>query len=183
MECAEFFGFGHIGSRLSACLRMAVLWALLKNRRPPAESSSTRCGKSLSQGMAPRHRGSQAIDFSLWGGAVRCQKRGLGTFSAASEARATLMAFGFQVALGFYGCHATGTRRRYGLAIYAILDVACVEDAGNVGSRAAFRDNVAVGIEVDLSDERLGVRDVADSEKESVDILIPCLAGRQGAEF
>src|SRR5271154_1702172 len=33
------------------------------------------CGKSLSQGMAPRHRGTQVIDLPLWGGAVRCQKK------------------------------------------------------------------------------------------------------------
>jgi hypothetical protein len=32
-------------------------------------------GKSLSQGMAPRHRGTQAIDLLLWGGAMRCRKK------------------------------------------------------------------------------------------------------------
>src|ERR1700722_9624013 len=94
-----------------------------------------------------------------------------------------LVTLGFKVALGFNRCHATSARRRDGLAIYAILDIARVKYADNIGSRAAFRNNVTVGIEVDLSYKRLGVRDVANGEKESVDILIPGPAGCQRAKL
>src|SRR5271170_3245742 len=68
-----------------------------------------------------------------------------------------LVAFGFQKPLHFDGGHASGARRSDRLAIRPVLDVAGVKNARDVGARAAVRDDVAVGIEIDLAGERRGV--------------------------
>ena len=87
------------------------------------------------------------------------------------------MAFGFQEPLRFDGGHASRARGCDGLTINAILDVARVEHTGDIGARASVRNDVAVGIEIDLADERLGVGNVSDGHKEAGDILLPDAAG------
>src|ERR1700733_9193118 len=79
-----------------------------------------------------------------------------------------LVPFGFKKALGFDGGHTSSTRRCDGLSISPVLDVARVKDARHVGPRAAVRDDVAVGIEIDLSDEGRGVRNMAYGYEEAV---------------
>src|SRR5271166_1197585 len=71
------------------------------------------------------------------------------------------------------GGHAPGARRGNRLTVGPVLDVARMKDSGDVGSRPAFRHDVAIWIEVDLPSERLGVGNVADSKKEAADILFP----------
>src|SRR6185436_14491186 len=61
------------------------------------------------------------------------------------------MSFRFEEALGFHGRHATGAGRRNRLPVTAVLHVARVKHAGNIGSRAAFGQNVAVGVRIDLA--------------------------------
>ena len=83
------------------------------------------------------------------------------------------MTFRFEKPLHFDRRHAARARRRDRLAVGAVLHVARVEHAGDIGPRAALREDVAVGIEFDLPDERLGVGNVADGDEESVDVRAP----------
>ena len=53
------------------------------------------------------------------------------------------MAFSFEEALSFYGCHATGPGGGDGLAICSVLDVASVEDALNIGARILGAERTA----------------------------------------
>ncbi len=64
------------------------------------------------------------------------------------------MPFGFQKPLHFDGGHASGARGGNGLPIGPVLDVAGVKNAGDVGARAAMRNNIAVRIQIDLAGER-----------------------------
>src|SRR5438445_13332903 len=82
------------------------------------------------------------------------------------------VAFGFEEALGFHGGHTAGAGGRDGLAVGAILHVACVEYSGDVGPGAAFGKDVAVGVGFNLASENGGVGDVSDSDEESVDLLL-----------
>ena len=68
----------------------------------------------------------------------------------------------FQETLGFDGGFAAGAGSGDGLAVDAVFDVSGVEDAFDAGAGAALSNDVAVGIEVDLPLENLGVGDVAD---------------------
>src|ERR1044072_8981327 len=63
--------------------------------------------------------------------------------------------------------------------LFRSLYVAGMENTGDVGARAAFRKDVALGIRLDLALENGRVRYVADSDKETVDILNPRFAGFQ----
>ena len=51
-----------------------------------------------------------------------------------------------------------------------------MEDAGDIGARAAFREDIAVGVGLDLALENLGVGDMADGQEEAVHFLVPDLA-------
>src|SRR4051812_24603251 len=92
------------------------------------------------------------------------------------------MSFRFEKSFYFDGRHAARAGGRDGLAIGAVLDVARVKDARDVGARAAFGEDVAVGVGFDLPAKNLGVRDVADREEEAVDFLIPYRVGLQVAQ-
>src|SRR5215510_3047367 len=67
------------------------------------------------------------------------------------------MAFRFKKALRFHRRHATGARRCDRLPVGAVLHVARVKDSGDVRFRAAFGQNVAVGVGLDLTLEHCGV--------------------------
>ena len=73
-----------------------------------------------------------------------------------------------QVALGVERAHAARAGRRDGLPVDVILDVADREHAGDVRlGRARLRDQVAVLVVVELVDEELRVRLVADRDEEA----------------
>src|SRR5262249_55180483 len=86
-------------------------------------------------------------------------------------------------ALGFDGGHAAGSRGGDRLAIDTVLDVAGVENALHIRAGSTMGDDVAVGIEVDLTSERLGVGDVTDGDEEAVNILVPSLTGDSVVEL
>src|SRR2546422_1957401 len=92
------------------------------------------------------------------------------------------MAFRFEEALRFHRRHAAGAGRRDRLAIYAILHVARVKYARDIGPGAAFRQNVAVSVGFDLPLENGGVGDVSDGDEKSVHFLFPNRAGQQIAQ-
>lgn len=56
------------------------------------------------------------------------------------------MAFRFEKSFGFNGGHATCARSRNGLPIGAILDVAGMKHARDIGARPTMRDDVPVGV-------------------------------------
>src|SRR5689334_19134703 len=89
------------------------------------------------------------------------------------------MALGFKIPLRFDGGHAAGACGRDGLLIDAVLDVAGVEYAGDVGARASVRNDVALFVEIDLAAERLGVRDMTDGDEETAHVLLPDAVGLQ----
>src|SRR2546430_15359285 len=72
------------------------------------------------------------------------------------------MAFRFEEALRFHRRHTTGARCRDRLAVSAILHIARMKDSGDVRPRAAFGQNVAVGVGLDLTLEYGGVRNMPD---------------------
>src|ERR1700687_3150156 len=92
------------------------------------------------------------------------------------------MAFGFQESLGFHGRHAAGSRGRDGLAVGAILHVSRMEYSGDICSSAAFRQDVTVGVGIDLTLEYRGVGDMSDGDEESVHFLLPNGAGFRVAQ-
>ena len=75
------------------------------------------------------------------------------------------MPFGLKKALRFNRRHAPGPRGRDGLPVGPVLHVARVKHPMDVGSRPAMAHDVAVVVQVDLSLERLGVRNMADGQK------------------
>ncbi len=75
------------------------------------------------------------------------------------------MPFFFQILLHFQRGHAAGTGGGDGLAIAAVLHVSAGKDSGHFGKDVLVRDQVAVGVGVELAFEDLGVRDVADARE------------------
>ncbi len=76
--------------------------------------------------------------------------RGIGTARRGNAGRRDaldheLVSFRFQVTLGFNGRHAARAGGGDGLAVGAVLHVAGMEHARDVGARAAFGKDVAVG--------------------------------------
>src|SRR6266481_1012422 len=85
----------------------------------------------------------------------------------------TLMAFRFEEALRFHRRHATGPGGRDRLPAAAVLHVAGMEDSGDVGPGAAFGQDIAVGVRLDLALEYGGVGNVSDSHEKSFHLLLP----------
>src|SRR5262249_1173887 len=83
------------------------------------------------------------------------------------------VSFRFEKALGFHGRHAAGAGGGDGLSINAILHVTRVKDAGDAGSRATLRDNVAVLIGLGLALEYCRVWYVPIGHKEPTHVLPP----------
>ena len=83
--------------------------------------------------------------------------------TASESARRSQLA---QIPLSFDRGAAAGAGGRDGLAIDMVGDVACGEDAGNVGARAAVKLDAAVIIEFEGAAEDLDVRDVSDGDEE-----------------
>ena len=84
------------------------------------------------------------------------------------------MAEGFEVFFYFEGGHAAGAGGCDGLAVFAVLDVAGAEDAGDdfAGEGAVDvvgGDDVGVFVKIHHALEGLGVGDVADTEKHEGD--------------
>ena len=86
------------------------------------------------------------------------------------------MAFGFEEAFDFDRCHAAGAGSGDGLAVDPVLHVPGMKDAFHVGAGSAVRDDVAIFIEIDLPDERLGIRDMTDRDEEPVHVFAVALA-------
>src|ERR1700676_686893 len=79
----------------------------------------------------------------------------------------------FQEFLHFDGGHATGARRRDGLAIAAILHVAARVNPMHARENIVVSLKIAVGISVELAGEHLRIRLVADAEKQRARGKIP----------
>ena len=80
--------------------------------------------------------------------------------------------------LGVEGRHAAGARRGDRLAVDVVLHVAGREDARDVRlGRAGLRHEVAVLVVVELVDEELRVRVVADRDEERAGLDLLRLAG------
>src|SRR5258708_2381039 len=77
------------------------------------------------------------------------------------------MAFRFKEALRFHRRHAAGAGRRDRLAVGAILHIARMKYSGNVRPRAAFGQNIAVSVGLDLTLEYGCVGDMPDGDEES----------------
>src|ERR1700730_16727644 len=88
-----------------------------------------------------------------------------------------LMSFRLEKFFHLHGGHATRAGSRNGLPVSAVLHVAGMEHAGDVGARAALGGDVAIGVGFDLAFENLGIGDVADGEEKAVDVLMPRLTG------
>src|SRR3954463_5522778 len=74
-----------------------------------------------------------------------------------------------QEALRVEGGHAARSRRRDRLAVGPVLHISCGEHAGDVGlGGARLRDQVAAPVVVELVEEELGVRVVADRDEQPV---------------
>src|SRR5260370_5228632 len=89
------------------------------------------------------------------------------------------MAFRFEEALCCYRRHATGPGGRDRLPVAAVLHIAGVEDSRDVGPRAAFGQDVAVGVGLDLALEYGRVGNVSDGHEKSLHLLLPDRAGLQ----
>ena len=85
----------------------------------------------------------------------------------------------FEQTLGFDCRHAAGAGRRNRLTVDAVLHVARVKNAVDIGSRAPVRDEVAVRIQIELAPKNLGIRDMTDRDKETVHIAQRGFAGHQ----
>src|SRR5579862_2841708 len=93
------------------------------------------------------------------------------------------MAFSFKKAFDFDGCHAAGPGGGNGLPVAAVLDIAGVKDPGDAGACAAFGEDVTIRVELDLPDERSGIRNVPDGDKEAVYVAHPAFAGDDVAQL
>jgi hypothetical protein len=82
------------------------------------------------------------------------------------------VSFRFQKTLRFDSRHAARAGGGDGLAVSSVLHVAGVKYAGDIGARAAFGDDVTLGVGLDLALEDLGIGDVADGQEEAVDFLL-----------
>src|SRR4051794_31562612 len=87
------------------------------------------------------------------------------------------MSFCFEEALNLDRGHATRSGSGDGLPVNSILHVARVEHARYTGAGASIRDHVSIFVEVDLSDKRLCIWNVSNSNKKAIDILIVGLSG------
>ena len=88
-----------------------------------------------------------------------------------------------QVALGVEGAHTARAGGGDGLPVDVILHVADREHAGDVRlGRARLRDQVAVLVVVELVDEELRVRLVADRDEEALRLDLARLAGLDVAQ-
>src|SRR5438094_8434844 len=85
------------------------------------------------------------------------------------QRRARMPFLGGEEALRVERGHTTGAGGGDRLPIGVILHVAGGEDAGHIGlGRAGLRDEIAGFVVVELVDEQLGVRVVADSDEDAV---------------
>ena len=88
----------------------------------------------------------------------------------------------FEVLFDFEGGHAAGASGGDGLAVAAVLDVSAGVNALKLHALAGDKDvvlalDVAVGVEVELALEHLGVGFVADAEEDEADGKRPALVG------
>src|ERR1700761_6241174 len=93
-----------------------------------------------------------------------------------------LAAEGFEILFYFEGGHAAGAGGGDGLAVAAVLDVTAGVDALKLHALAGDEDvvlalDVAIGVEVELAFEHLGVGLVADAEEDEADRERPALVG------
>src|SRR5437016_461789 len=93
------------------------------------------------------------------------------------------MPFCLQKPLHFDCRHAARARGRDRLPIRPILNVPGVKYRLDAGAGPAFGDDVAVGVELNLSNERLSVRNMADCDEKAVYGLFPDLAALQIPQF
>src|SRR5215813_3546266 len=87
------------------------------------------------------------------------------------------VAYFFQVFFDFQGSHATGTGGSNGLAVAAVLHITTGEDPGDFREYILVRDDIAIGISVELAFENLRVGNVADAEKHGARREVPALPG------
>ncbi len=76
---------------------------------------------------------------------------------------------GVEKFLGIERGHAARTGRGDRLAVMVILHIAGGEYARNIGLAAVMRDQVAVFVHVQLAAKHLGIRLVADGDKDAFD--------------
>src|SRR3954449_4298210 len=91
--------------------------------------------------------------------------RGVGTPGGVSRSIMTLVSLRFEQPLSFYCRHAAGACCRNRLPVYAILHVAGVKHARDIRPRAAVREQIAIGVEIQLALKDSGIRDMADSHE------------------
>src|SRR5437868_1892168 len=90
--------------------------------------------------------------------------------------------FRFQEALCINGGHATRSCCSYGLPVRAILHIARMKDARDVRTCSAVVDNVAVGVDIELPNKSVCVRDVPDCNEKTVHFAIVCFSRVQVAQ-
>src|SRR2546430_1981976 len=76
------------------------------------------------------------------------------------------MTFRFQEPLGLHGRHAARSRRRDRLPVRPVLHIARMKDAGNIGAGPTLRQDIAVGVSIDLAFEHRRVRNMADGDEK-----------------
>ncbi len=87
------------------------------------------------------------------------------------------MSFRLQKTLYLDRGHTSRSRRGDRLPIGTVLHVAGMEDPFATRSGAAFGDDVTVGVEFDLANERFSVRNMTNGDEEPIDGLFPDFAG------
>src|SRR2546427_1585603 len=85
----------------------------------------------------------------------------------------SLMAFRFEEAFRFHRRHATCPGGRDRLPVAAVLHVAGMEDSGDVGPGAAFGQDIAVGVRLDLALEYGGGWEVVGSHGKTLHLPLP----------
>ena len=139
----------------------------------PRSSSAVRVDQvdpALGDGHSPRLAAPSAAQPGLAStAAAGARRRGLGLGPRRGERRARVALELGEVALGVEGAHTARAGGRDRLAVDVILHVADREHAGDVRlGRAGLREQVAVLVVVELVDEELRVRVVADRDEEAL---------------
>src|SRR5688572_10744915 len=82
----------------------------------------------------------------------------------------------FQVTLGIDGRHTPRASRCDGLSILVVLYVSRCEDPRHTRSRTLVRDDIPVGVELDLTREQRSVRSMTDREEQAIERHLTQLA-------
>src|ERR1700722_2179279 len=130
-----------------------------ETRRPMAERSANPRPARFSEKRTKKVLNMRPASF----GAAHSVSRSVGH---APSRTVSSFAVIFQKFFGLEGRHASGTGRRDGLAVAAVLHIAAGVNAMHLGEDIVVRFEITVTVSVELPGKHLGVWVVADAEKQ-----------------